>query len=289
MTRSMTAFSRVDVGDENGAISWEIRSVNHRYLDLSQFLPDGFQSLENEFKGKFQQCLKRGKVEAKLRYTLSSDADAREIAINEGKVKALLAAQSTLQNLAKSELPLSCTEILQWEGVIQPVDESLDNLFDLARQGLEQALQKLLAHREREGAQLARFIRQRSTEITHTVSGVRKRRKAVMSALRDKVLARLADLDVQPDTNRLEQELVFQAQRLDVDEELDRLEAHLKEVESVLQKDEAIGRRLDFLMQELNREANTLASKSNDAETTRSAVDLKVWIEQMREQVMNIE
>ena len=151
------------------------------------------------------------------------------------------------------------------------------------------ALNDLIATREREGKRLAEFIDSRCDQIAEILVRIRKRRPEIINGIKDKIYLRLAELDVIPDNNRLEQELVILAQRLDVDEELDRLMAHLDEINAVLERDEPIGRRMDFLMQELNREANTLASKSNDAETTQAAVDLKVLIEQMREQIQNIE
>jgi len=292
MIRSMTAFARSDKGDkidDIGSISWEIRSVNNRYLDVSLHLPEGFQVLENKFKNIIAQRLKRGKLDAKLHYQLI-DTVNEKILLNNSNVNSLLQVHKKLETLANKELPITTMDILQWQGVVEQTPLSLDALHQPAQDCLEKVLSDLLASRESEGERLLVFILQRCGEIKVIVKNVRDRRKQVVDALRDKVIKRINDLAIdEVDNNRLEQELVFHAQRLDVDEELDRLDAHIAEVEDVLKRDEAVGRRLDFLMQELNREANTLGSKSNDAVTTKAAVDLKVLIEQMREQVMNIE
>ncbi len=294
MIRSMTGFSsRVGSQDEQ-EISWEIRSVNHRYLDVSLYLPDGFQTQENAFKALIARYLKRGKVDAKLRYQPGgSDADSHNaILLNRSRVKALQQVHQQLESLFDKDIPLDLMDILQWQGVIKQESLTVDAFFPLAQCCLEEALEDLLQSRQREGSKLAGFIIQQCDAIEKIVESVRIRRKEVVAALREKVIKRITDLELganSVDNNRLEQELVFQAQRLDVDEELDRLDAHLIEVRSILTRDEAVGRRLDFLMQELNREANTLASKSNDTETTRAAVELKVLIEKMREQIMNVE
>lgn len=306
MIRSMTAFARSDKTDQSidmkgidvkgidvaGTISWEIRSVNHRYLDVSLYLPDGFQALENKFKATIADKLTRGKLDAKLHYQLA-DKDNDTILLNESRVNALLFAHKQLENLSKKDLALSAMDILQWQGVVEQAPLVLDALHKPAEDCLNRVLDDLLESRENEGKRLLVFILQRCDGVKTIVKSVRARRKQVVGALRDKIIKRIDDLKLDEvdiiNNSRLEQELVFHAQRLDVDEELDRLDAHIAEVEDVLKRDEAVGRRLDFLMQELNREANTLGSKSNDAETTKSAVDLKVLIEQMREQVMNIE
>ncbi|KAG1707700.1 Curved DNA-binding protein [Nymphon striatum] len=285
MIRSMTAFSRVDETTEVGEVSWEIRSVNHRYLDVSLSLPEGFQALENKFKSSISGKLKRGKLDARLRYQLSHEIH-EDLILNEARVRELLITHKKLQALFESPLGLTTMDILQWKGVVEQNQLDVVNLHKPAEESLTLALDDLLATREREGLQLSGFIAQRCKEIKLIVKNVRIRRKEVVAVLREKVLKRIDDLDIGSDSidnNRLEQELVFHTQRLDVDEELDRLDAHLIEIKDILKRDEAVGRRLDFLMQELNREANTLGSKSNDAETTKAAVDLKVLIEQMRQ------
>ncbi len=306
MIRSMTAFARADETTEIASnadadkirvdIGWEIRSVNHRYLDVSLYLPEGFQSHENDFKTRIGRAIKRGKVDARLRCEISENANRHEITLNKTPLNALLTVHQELQGLFGGGLTLGTMDVLQWPGVLdqssaQATEQQklFEAMFKPVESCLEKALEDLVQTREREGVQLSGFIMQRCDEIEKIVAMTRARRVEVMKAIREKVLKRIAELDVSVDNNRLEQELAFQAQRLDVDEELDRLEAHLAEVRDILTRDEPVGRRLDFLMQELNREANTLASKSNDTETTRAAVDLKVLIENMREQVMNIE
>lgn len=301
MIRSMTAFARSDKTDhdsnnntdvDTGTISWEIRTVNHRYLDMTLHLPEGFQTLENKFKSTIAKKLKRGKLDAKLHYQLTNK-NTDTILLNESRVNALLQAHKALETLSEKDLPLTTIDILQWQGVVEQAPLALDALHKPAEECLNRVLDSLLESRENEGKRLLVFILQRCDEVNAIVNDVRTRRKQVVGALRDKIIKRIDDLKLDEvdiiNNSRLEQELVFHAQRLDVDEELDRLDAHIAEVEDILKRDEAVGRRLDFLMQELNREANTLGSKSNDAETTKSAVDLKVLIEQMREQVMNIE
>ena len=230
-----------------------------------------------------------GKVDARLVCKNSANSQQGEIKINDALVKNLLVAKSRLEKLTKKSMSLSTMDILQWPGVMDEAQSDFASYTKTAKTLFVETVDELIKTREEEGARLCKLLLTRAKAITTIVKSVRKRRVEVMAGLREKVLKRLSELDVSADNNRLEQELVYQAQRLDVDEELDRLDSHVDEITTVLDRDEAIGRRLDFLMQELNREANTLASKSNDAETTKAAVELKVLIEQMREQVMNIE
>jgi len=288
MIRSMTAFSHQENTSDNGSLSWEIRTVNHRYLDISIRLPEEFRSQENAFRSQIQKRLKRGKLEASLRYTNSTNTD-NAVVVNEPLARALIVACRQIESITDNPDPLKAVDILRWPGVTQDTPPDLDKLNEHAQSLLLAALDDLIATREREGQRLSEFLFQRCDQIAEIIVKVRKQRPKVVAAIKDKINARIEELDITPDNNRLEQELVMLTQRLDVDEELDRLMAHLDEINEVLERDEPIGRRLDFLMQELNREANTLASKSNDADTTQSAVDLKVLIEQMREQVQNIE
>ena len=286
--QSMTAYARGQFTDENSSLEWELRSVNHRYLDVNLYLPSSLLSDQNELKEQIRKTLKRGKIEAKLSYE-STSANAQKVTINQAQLKALLDAQQQIETLTKKANSLSTIDILNWEGVIETPSADLSNVTKQAHKLLEKTLEDLIATRLREGQQLSQFIAIRCDEIIAIVDSVRSRRKEVLLALREKVLKRIANLDLSIDENRLEQELVIQAQRLDVSEEIDRLTAHIQEVKLVLQRKDAVGRRLDFLMQELNREVNTLGSKSNDSKTTQAVVDLKVLVEQMREQVQNIE
>ena len=285
----MTAFSRQDEKSGDVTLSWEICSVNHRHLDIVLNLPEALNAHENTLKEIIRKKLGRGRIDLKLTAQLSDSQSAEKIQINEAKVKSLLSACSQLKLITHKSANLSAMEILQWPGVMEDEQHSQDDYTDAAKNLLKKALNELINMRETEGARLLKMIESRCKVITKIIHDVKIRREEVIKALREKVMNKLAELDVSADENRLEQELVYQAQRLNVDEELDRLGAHIEEISAILKRDEPIGRRLDFLMQELNREANTLASKSNDAETTKSAVELKVLIEQMREQCLNIE
>jgi len=285
----MTAFSRQDDKAGDVTLSWEIRSVNHRHLDIVLHLPEALNAHENALKEIIRKKLGRGRLDLKLTVQQSESQTVEKIQLNELKVKALLSACSQLKLITHKSANLSAMEILQWPGVMEETQHPQDGYTDAAKSLLEKALENLINMRETEGTRLLEMIESRCDSIVTIVKSIKARRAEVIKALREKVLNKLAELDINADKNRLEQELVYQAQRLDVDEELDRLGAHIEEIRAALKRDEPIGRRLDFLMQELNREANTLASKSNDAETTKSAVELKVLIEQMREQCLNIE
>ncbi len=289
MIKSMTAFARKDKKGADAELSWEIRTVNHRHLDISLHLPSALIAHEHKFKEIIRKKLARGRVDLKLTLQETKQDSIDAININEDKVKSLLSACSELKHLTHKSATLSAMEILQWPGVIEKKEAVSDDLFSPTQALLEIALGDLILMRETEGRRLLKMIRTRCDDVVKIVESVKSRRAEVVKALRIKVMNKISELDVNVDKNRLEQELVYHAQRLDVDEELDRLGAHIEEVNAVLARNEPVGRRLDFLMQELNREANTLASKSNDAETTKSAVELKVLIEQMREQCLNIE
>lgn len=288
MAKSMTAFAYKERSLPQGNIAWEIRSVNHRYLDTSLRLPEDFRSQENTYREYIKQKLKRGKVEAVLRFEVNHQSE-NEISVNEPLARALIIASRQIESLIDSPKPLGALDVLNWPGVAQEAKPDAEAMFPAVVELLDEALDDLVDNRLREGNRLAEFVFQRCDQIAEIIVQVRKHRPSIVTSLREKMLKRIAELKVAPDQERLEQELVIIAQRLDVDEELDRLMAHLDEINAILERDEAIGRRLDFLMQELNREANTLASKSNDAQTTQWAVDLKVLIEQMREQIQNLE
>jgi uncharacterized protein (TIGR00255 family) len=293
MLKSMTAFARKDQLAQKtkypAEISWEIRSVNHRYIDVSLSLSSNLNAFENAFNKQIKNKLGRGKVDAKLILNVYHPEKDQGIPLNKDKVKALLSARHMLESISKKPVTLSGMDILSWPGVLEKVQESGEDYLEEISELLDMTLDELIKTRQNEGQRLEKMIVERCDQINQLVNDVKERRVKVVAAMREKVLQKLADIDITADSNRLEQEIVFQTQRLDVDEELDRLDAHIEEIRDVLKRDEPVGRRLDFLMQELHREANTLASKSNDAETTRAAVDLKVLIEQMREQIMNIE
>ena len=288
MTSSMTAFSRQQSEQEWGSLTWEIRSVNHRYLETSIRLPDIFRSLENQVRERVRSAVSRGKVECQLRYT-AQEIPGSTITLNEDLVQQLMEASVRIQkSLGESRSPGSM-DILRWPGVI--AEQTIDNeMLEAAALGLLQsALAELVATREREGRELDSLLGQRITLIRRLVAEMRSRMPDILAAQRQSLQQKLEELKAELEPTRLEQEVALLAQKADVDEELDRLDAHLSEVERVLKADGQKGRRLDFLMQELNREANTLSSKSIVIETTRSAVEIKVLVEQMREQIQNIE
>jgi uncharacterized protein (TIGR00255 family) len=288
----MTAFARVQESNEAGSIIWELRSVNHRYLEPGIKLPDDFRQLEPEVRKLLAKYLTRGKVDLGLRYKLEQ-VQQGGINLNQELVRNLREVEQQVLNIVHEGSKLSVADILGWPGVITDVERDFSALNKLALSSLESALRQLQQGRETEGKALDEMIRSRCAKIAEIVTELRTHRPAMMTALREKWEASLDEKLKQwretASENRLEQELVMLAQKLDVAEELDRLDTHVAEVLNVLDRDEAVGRRLDFLMQELNREANTLGSKSHDSLTTQLAVDLKVLIEQMREQVQNIE
>lgn len=288
MIRSMTAFARREVQDDGGALIWELRSVNHRFLDITLRLPEEFRAQEGALREKTQKALGRGKLDCTLSYHPARE-EGEGVVVNDALAASVIAACKRIAAQMEEARAPSAMDVLQWPGVAQAFKPDLQALMGLAGTLFGEALSELIETREREGARLKAAIEQRCEGIREVVAAVRERRPQVLQGLREKLLARIADIDVAADNHRLEQELAIIAQRLDVDEELDRLDTHLEEIARVLQANEPVGRRLDFLMQELNREANTLASKANDAQTTKAAVDLKVLIEQMREQVQNVE
>jgi len=238
------------------------------------------------------QYLKRGKIDLGLRYKLNHAEDG-EVRLNEEVVRKLRQVEQNILNIVHEGRKLSVADILGWPGVIAESEKDLSGLVSLALSSLENALGQLIETREAEGRALQEMIASRCTQISDIVQQLRKHRPTMMVAMREKwennLNEKLKQWSESADNNRLEQELVILAQKLDVDEELDRIDTHIAEVNKVLKRKEAVGRRLDFLMQELNREANTLGSKSQDSQTTQWSVDLKVLIEQMREQVQNIE
>lgn len=292
MLRSMTAFARVQESCEAGALTWEIRSVNHRYLEHGLKLPEDFKSLEPEIRKLLAQYLKRGKIDIGLRYKLD-DVNQGEIRLNDEIVRQLRQVEQDVLDIVHEGSKLSVADILGWPGVITDSERDMSPLVSIALSSFETSLQQLVESRETEGAALGKMISSRCSQITDIVKQLRKHRPEMLASIREKWESHLGDKlekwRESADPGRLEQELVILAQKLDVEEELDRIDTHITEVTKVLKRKEAVGRRLDFLMQELNREANTLGSKSQDSQTTQWSVDLKVLIEQMREQVQNIE
>ena len=288
MTLSMTAFARQELVKDWGTLTLELRSVNHRYLDISLRLPEDFRNLEPKIREKISAKLARGKVEIGLRFSRSETSDG-EIQIDEELVEQITNASRKIDHILYNPNAVSSLDILRWPGVIKAPELDSDELTSALLELLDITLSDLIEGRKREGEKLAALIKQRCQSISEVIAAVKKRLPEVMQTWREKLVTRLKEASIEVDESRLEQELVILAQKTDVDEELDRLVTHITEVEHVLKDKKPIGRRLDFLMQELNREANTLGSKSIDTETTKASVDLKVFIEQMREQIQNIE
>jgi uncharacterized protein (TIGR00255 family) len=288
MISSMTAFARQEHRDDLGGLVWELRSVNHRYLEMSLRLPEEFRAMEPAVRELVSKKLGRGKVDCNLRFEPGKDS-AAGLKVNERLAMQIIDAAKEIGHLQHESVPPRTIDIMRWPGVLEVEKQDFTPLQQRAQDLLAEALDSMVNNRKREGARLGELIQQRCTTMQEQVGLVRDRMPGVLDGIRDRLRTKLDELSGELDEGRLEQEMTILCQRLDVDEEMDRLEAHLKEVEQVLQRDEPVGRRLDFLMQELNREANTLSSKANDAETTKIAVEMKVLIEQMREQVQNIE
>lgn len=287
MIHSMTAFARAEMAGDHGTLSWEIRSVNHRYLEPHLRLPEAFRDLEGAVRDALRKGLSRGKVECTLRF--AEDAAGRSMQVDEARARTLIAAAEDVAALLKQPAPINPLDVLAWPGVIVGDAADPQALGNAALKLFDKALAELKAGRQREGDELARLINERLDAITQETATLRAQVPQMLAAQRQKVLDRCAEMRVELDPPRLEQELVLLAQKSDVAEELDRLATHVGEVRRVLQSGGAAGRRLDFLMQELNRESNTLGSKAIDTRSTQAAVNLKVLIEQMREQVQNIE
>jgi uncharacterized protein (TIGR00255 family) len=285
--RSMTGFARKQNKGDWGTIAVELRTVNHRYLDISLRLPEALRSLDNEVRELIRNALGRGKVEVFVRFEVGETTTAIEL--NQAVAKQLIQACETLRELTPGASQINVTDLMQWPGVLQCEEPDEALLKPAFLSTVDEALASLQAMRGREGAQLTELIGSRLTGIQQQIDILRPHQDSMMGAQREKLRIRLEEAKINVDPNRLEQELILWAQRADVAEELDRLGAHIVEVQRTLKQGGAVGRRLDFLMQELNREANTLSSKSVSVITTNAAVEIKVLIEQMREQVQNLE
>lgn len=286
MIRSMTAYASAELAGPIGTLGCELRTVNHRYLEITPRLPEEWRHLESFLRERVAARLSRGKVDVTLK--LRGDGGGAALEVDAAMLDRLTALHRGFAARFPA-LRVEFTELLRYPGVTRTADADAEAQQAALAAVLERALDALAATREREGAKLAAAIAERLDGIEHIVASVRSMMPDIRAALRTRLETRLADLAQPADPGRLEQELVLQVTRSDVDEELDRLDTHIAETRRVLGLDEPVGRRLDFLMQEFNREANTLGSKAVDVRSTQAAVDLKVLIEQMREQVQNIE
>lgn len=288
MPRSMTGFARIEAQQSWGTLACEIRSVNHRYLEPTIRLPEQLRTIENDFRVLLKKKLSRGKVEANIHIKLE-DGNQDSLALNEELAKNIHALAAQISDSIPNAAPINPLDILRWPGVLKTTELNIKNIQDSAITAFNEALDKLIENRQREGAELRQVIEQKLHSIEEKVIAVRKVLPEILAQNQVKLREKLDSLKTELDEDRLTQELVYIAQKTDVAEELDRLDAHLVEIRLALTQQQPIGRRLDFLMQELNREANTLSSKSISIDTTQHAVDIKVLIEQMREQIQNIE
>jgi len=288
MIRSMTAFARRDGHTNGGQLIWELRSVNHRFAEISLRLPDELRALEPQIRDVISAVIKRGKVDASLRLKWES-GEREDVIVNQRQAQSVLNACSVIEALMDNPARINPLDVLQWSGVLQSAELDLSQLGADVMALLDGALEELRETRAREGEKLAELLRQRCQSIHDQLGLVRKHLPEILQAQRQRLQKRLEEVSATLDTERLEQEVVLLAQKMDVDEELDRLDLHLTEMDRILSQSEPVGRRLDFLMQEFNRESNTRASKSVAGVTSQAAVEMKVLVEQMREQIQNIE
>lgn len=288
MIASMTGFARREISGSWGTLVCELRSVNHRFLEAGFRLPDDLRAVESELRQRLTRDLKRGKVDCSMTYRRAQEAETA-LEVDPAALERLLTSVRDIARTLPGNHTVNVLDVLRWPGVLRDESNNAEELLKAAHAVFGRTLEELIAARAREGQRLRELLEQRCDGLEALVAHVRTRLPEVHARVRARLDERLAELKANVDQDRLEQELAMLLQRLDVDEELDRLTGHITEIRRVVNSSEPAGRRLDFLMQELNREANTLSSKSQDLDTTRSAVDMKVIIEQMREQVQNVE
>ncbi|MBX3702241.1 MAG: YicC family protein [Steroidobacteraceae bacterium] len=284
----MTGFARAERTTSSGVLAWEIRGVNHRYLEVSLRLPEELRPFEAGFRRAIGAAARRGKVDASL-WLRPETAASRDLLVDESLLDRLIDAAQAIQRRLGAAGHIDAVDLLRWPGIVREPERDPGPLAQAAEALLGEALAAFVASRSAEGERIAGMLRSRAAGVRRIVDSVAGRLPDVQSRIRAKMKERLAALGAEGNPERLEQEIAILVQKMDVAEELDRLGSHVTELEATLAADDAVGRKLDFLMQEFNREANTLSSKSQDVETTRSAMELKVLIEQMREQVQNVE
>jgi uncharacterized protein (TIGR00255 family) len=284
----MTGFSTAEARAGTFRLVWEIRSVNHRFLELGFRLPDDLRAVEPDCRELAAAALKRGKVDCTLKVGTDERAAAADTIVA-GALERLRALEERVRRVFPEAGPLTAQEVLRWPGVLEEPAQNFEELGEAVKASLGAALRALTEARGREGARIAEMLGKRNAAITALIAGVAPQLEGAQVRYRERLRERLQRLDVKADPERLEQEIALIVQRSDVAEELDRIASHVAEVQATLQRDEPVGRRLDFLIQELNREANTFASKVQEEALSRVAVELKVLVEQMREQVQNLE
>lgn len=287
MVHSMTGFSRQKAEGDWGMATWEIRSVNHRFMEPVFRLPEGFRVLEADLRGHLKKVVARGKIECTLRF-VPGELTSEGLIVNTKVASELATAINALSATMNVQTP-NPLEVLRWPGVVKTAEDNMSQAYKPVLKLFEEALAGLVEIRAAEGQSLAAIITDQLDKLSNEVAPLPEEINEVSKQLQARLVQRLADAKCEVDSDRLEQELVFFAQKSDIAEELDRLRTHIQEVKRALSQSVAIGRRLDFLMQELNREANTLASKSSATAISQRALEAKVIIEQMREQVQNIE
>jgi uncharacterized protein (TIGR00255 family) len=288
MLKSMTGFARAERSTPAGLLAWEIRSVNHRYLEVGLRLPEELRASEAEFRRTIGAVARRGKVDAAF-YVRLGAAAGRELALDEELLSALIErAERTSKRLGGAGR-IDAVDLLRWPGVVKESERDTAGLVAAATELLAEALASFTASRASEGERIGQMLASRAVQVVAIVDAVAARLPDVQARIRARLGERLASLRVEVNPERLEQEIALLVQRMDVAEELDRLRSHVDELTATMASGDAVGRKLDFLMQEFNREANTLSSKSQDVDTTRQSVELKVLIEQMREQIQNVE
>jgi uncharacterized protein (TIGR00255 family) len=288
MIRSMTAFARVQHQSEWGSIVVEMRSINHRYLDVNVSLPDTLRHIDLSIRHRLRERVKRGKIECVIRYQAQPPSH-QLFTVNTLLAQALCQSSEQVAAFLPTATPVCALDILKWPGVLEVKEEEMQALQASIIALVEEATEALLQMRGREGEQLKQLLLQRLDGLSEQLSIIRQHGPQVIVAQQERLKKRFIDAEVELDSARLEQEMVLFAQKIDVAEEIERIDMHIEECRRVMMSEDAIGRRLDFLLQELNREANTLGAKSVDPVMTHRAVEMKVLIEQMREQVQNIE
>jgi uncharacterized protein (TIGR00255 family) len=288
MLKSMTGFARAERTTPAGLLAWEIRSVNHRYLEVGLRVPEELRALEAEFRRAIGTAARRGKVDASF-YVRPGPAAGRELSLDSDLLDALIERAGAVRRRLGAEARIDAVDLLRWPGVVREGERDAAGLAAAATELLAEALAAFTASRASEGERIVEMLRSRASQVTAIVRAIGARLPEVQSRIRAKMQERLATLRAEVNPERLEQEVALLLQKMDVAEELDRLRSHVDELAATIASGDAVGRKLDFLMQEFNREANTLSSKSQDVETTKQAVELKVLIEQIREQVQNVE
>ena len=284
----MTAYGRIENAGDFGHVIWEVRTINHRYLEINLRLPEELRAIDQAIRDLIGKYLQRGKVDCNLRFERAINNE-QNLTLDNDLLNQLVTATDTLKTHVKEPAPINLLDVLRWPGIIQQDTLNIDELKKHLLCLLEETLKSVVATREREGQKIHAMIDTRCNSVLEEINKLNEVLPDIQSQHREKIINRAKDLQVDLDAERLEQEMVILAQKMDVAEEIDRISAHISEVKRTLEQTGSVGRRLDFLMQELNREANTLGSKANHLDMTNTSVELKVLIEQMREQIQNIE